>query len=382
MSPFPKNAHFLFFVKNTSRTVFELSAHTYWNEKIGELSDAAYARFIEYSLIAPATIRQILDRGYKKDELRPLLKNRGLKVGGTKAELIERMIVADPDWGKAQVEDSRLYLRTSSGQRVADEIYDAIGREEGAMEMRLTLLIHEGRYEEAFRVWADWDEEEVFPRDEWQGIDNRETDPAYFVQMAQRIEKLLPVGKRERAILNLLYGRASYDQETLSAGHAAAYERDLLDWRAAPFIVGLRIEGPKNGTECSFSSLYEGCYRLADAPDYPFGLCDNEPCCVCFWSCIFDDKSQGIEWKIPARRHPKAGGHIEREPSPISEKDVRQLASILGEVGVAKISEAEIQVVVTQNVKPEHRYISPAPAPQSFWRRIYWTIVRVLGKEY
>lgn len=338
----PTQAHRLFFVKATSKTLFELLAADYWQEKIGE-TDATYRRCIAAGLIAPASVEQILDRGYKKEDLKPLLKDRGLKLSGKKAEMIGRLLESDPGWCWAQTENSRFYVRTPEGQRLADEIYNAIGSEAGEMEARLTLLIHDGHYEEAFRTWANWDEDQVFPRDEWQGIDNRETDPSRFVQMAQRIETLLPVGRRERAIVNLLYGRGTFDPDLLSANHAAAYERDLISWREASFIVGLRIEGPKNGTECSFSSLYEGCYRLEDAPDYPFGLCDNEPCCVCFWSFIADDEMAGVEWKIPERRHPQAGPHIERTPAPLTMEGLRELAQVTNGVTSAKITEADIQ---------------------------------------
>lgn len=347
--PLPTKAHRLFFAKATSDSLFELLAADYWSDKLGETA-ATYQRCITSGLIEPASVEKILDRGYKKEDLKPLLKARGLKLSGKKAEMISRLMEADPAWCRAQTENNRFYVRTLQGRRLAAEIYDAIGREEGEMEMRLTLLIHDGFYEEAFRTWANWDGDQVFPRDDWQGIDNRATDTCRFVQMARRIESLLPVGKRERAILNLLYGEANYDGDMLDANHAAAYERDLMQWRETNFVVGIRIEGPRNGTECSFSSLYEGCYRLEDAPDYPFGLCDNEPCCVCFWSFIADDEAEGIEWKIPERRHPHAGPRIERVPEPLTEDGIRNLAKVMRAIGV-DVTEKDISVAIENSMR-------------------------------
>jgi hypothetical protein len=359
----PTQAHRLFFVMSTSRTVFELSANGYWAAKLGEPSDAVFRRCIDAGLIATAVTQQILDRGYKMEELKPLLKARGIKSSGKKAEMIDRLIVSDPDWCKSQTNSSRFYVRTPDGQRLAEEICDGIGREKGKMEMRLTLLIHDGRYEEAFRTWTVWDEDEVFPRDEWLGIDNRETNPNYFVEMAHRIEKLLPVGKREQAILNFLYGRVSYEPDMLAATHAASYERDLIAWREAPFVVGIRIEGPNNGTECSFARLYEGCYRLEDAPDYPFGPCDNEPCCVCFWSLIGDDETAGVEWKVPEHRHPMSG------PRKISEFNNRVVGDPIRGHLVERCLPARAAIPVAQSEA------SPLAAGRSPWAHLWhWLI--------
>lgn len=308
-NPLPTPAHRLFFIKATNRTTFKLLAADYWADKVGEAS-ATYQRCIAGGFIAPASIEQIIDLNYKKEELKPLLKERNLKLSGKKDELIARLMAADPVWCKTQTEGNQLYVRTPAGQRLADEIYDAIGREEGEMEARLLLLVHDGKYEDAFHTWAAWDEDQVFPRDEWQGIDNRETDPRQFVEMAQRIEKLLPPGKRERAILNFLYGRASYEPDMLTAHHAAAYERDLLDWREKPFISGIKFNAGKG---CAFAQQHDGCYRLEDAPDYPFGLCElemDEGFCTCGWECIFNDEQPAGGWRVPDKRHPMAGPPI------------------------------------------------------------------------
>lgn len=341
-NPLPTPAHRFFFIKATNRTTFKLLAADYWADKVGEAS-ATYQRCIAEGLIAPASIEQIIDLNYKKEELKPLLKERNLKLSGKKDELIARLMAADPVWCKTQTEGSQLYVRTPAGQGLADEIYDTIGREEGEMEARLLLLVHDGKYEDAFRTWAAWDEDQVFPRDEWQGIDSRETDTRYFLEMAQRIEKLLPPGKRERAILNFLYGRVSYEPDMLAASHAAAYERDIMDGRKKPFIAGIRIHKTPHD-DCSFAYLYEGCYRLEDAPAYPFGLCDSESC-TCWWTSVFDDEQPEGGWRVPAKRHPLAGGRIEVPPEPPTEESIRRLAEVMNTVlpPEGKIREEDIQ---------------------------------------
>lgn len=105
--------------------------------------------------------------------------------------------------------------------------------------------------------------------------------------------------------------REVIDIELLRSGCSAAYERDLLEYRTKRYIVGIQIY-ESEGNKCQFSSSYAGCYRLEDAPDFPFGPCGHEPefYCLCFWTPVFED--DGVpDWKSPAHRHPLAGGRID-----------------------------------------------------------------------
>lgn len=257
-------AHRLFFAKATSRGVFNLQYNDYWDEKLGESGADVMHRFIAEGLIAPAPIKDVIDKQFTVEQLKPHLKKLGLKLGGKKFELLERIIVADPEWAQAQTKDGALYYRTR--------------------------------------------EDQVFPRDEWQGIDNRKVDPAPFVQIARSIAAKLPTGERERAIINVLYGNASYEPKELETIYGSAYERDLVHYREAPFIVGLQIIPAKNDS-CDGACKISGYYRLEDAPDYPFEVCTGE-FCNCYWICIFEDEAMGIEWKTPTRRSRCAGPPI------------------------------------------------------------------------
>jgi hypothetical protein len=177
----------LFFAKATNRGVFDLGYADYWDAKLGDSGTVVLRRFIAEGLIEPAPIETVIDKRFTIDQLKPHLKSRGLKVGGKKPEMVARIMAADPVWAQEQTKGLELYRRTSEGQRLADEIYDSISAKQGEMEARLTMLIHDGRHEEAHRAWAEWDAEQVFPRDAWLGVDNRKIDPSHFIQMAQSL---------------------------------------------------------------------------------------------------------------------------------------------------------------------------------------------------
>lgn len=310
-------AHRLFFIKVTANGVFGINPNDYWNIKLGEPCAAVIQRFIKEGLIEVAPIESVFSNIFTVDQLKLHLKELGLKVGGKKADLVARIIAADTGWVQKQIQGRNLYTLTKEGRRLSDEINDVIGRESGEMEARLTLLIHDGFYKDAFRLWAEWDADQVFPRDEWSGLDNRKVDPSSFIQIAKSIASKLPVGDRERVILDVLKGNGSYNPTAILARHSADYERDIMEWRESSFVAGIKII-VREDTECAFAKQYAGCYLLEDTPDYPFGPCEQhnpeiDGFCTCWWQSVMDDEKPAGGWKVPDKRHRLAGPAIKRE---------------------------------------------------------------------
>lgn len=303
---FKSKERLLFFARKTGRGAFTLEYDGYLDEDLGENGAPVLRGFIDDGLIEPLPVHAAIDRLFTADELKPHLRARGLRVGGRKPELVARIVAADPAWAGDHASSAGLYRRTTFGQAVADDIYESIGREEGEMEARLLLLIHDRRYEEAFRAMAAWDRPSELRPHSSRGVSKELGDPAGFVELAGYIERGLPAGARERAILSLLYQRGDHAPAERDAVHGAYYERDLRAWMKYPFIIGLRVVGPREASECSSAAAHAGAYRLEDAPDYPFQPCDREPCCSCHWEPVMEDEAEGVQWKEPARRHPLA----------------------------------------------------------------------------
>jgi hypothetical protein len=158
---------------------------------------------------------------------------------------------------------------------------------------------------------------------------------------SQSIAAKLPVGERERVTLNVLLGRANHDPIAHQAQSGATYERDLLEYRKTWGVAGIRIE-PSPNEPCANAKGYAGCYKLEDAPDYPFGPCEMtgpeyEGFCTCGWSAVFDDEKPKGGWKVPKKRHPLAGAHIETPPEPMTEDGIRSLAAALNNITDANI---------------------------------------------
>ncbi|MDP2784384.1 MAG: SAP domain-containing protein [Sulfurimicrobium sp.] len=121
--------HGLFFVKTTRSDVFDLTYSDYWDKKLGEKGTDVLLRCAREGLIETAPIDVVIDKKFTIDQLKPHLKERGLKVGGKKSEMVSRIIETDPSWAQNQNSSGSLYRRTSIGNSVASEIHESIGRE-------------------------------------------------------------------------------------------------------------------------------------------------------------------------------------------------------------------------------------------------------------
>ena len=94
----------------------------YWDGPLGEPAGAAVQRFIALGWLVPATLAAKLDSRFRTSDLKPLLKERGLRVSGRKDELIERLIAADESGMTALVAEMKVY-ECSSESRVRAEQY-------------------------------------------------------------------------------------------------------------------------------------------------------------------------------------------------------------------------------------------------------------------
>jgi len=71
---------------------------SYWDEVLKEPQISIIERFIKDGLITNASSSSVMDYQYNTTKLKSMLKERGLKVSGLKADLIKRLVSADPDY--------------------------------------------------------------------------------------------------------------------------------------------------------------------------------------------------------------------------------------------------------------------------------------------
>jgi hypothetical protein len=293
--PFKSEAHRIFFARRTHNSVFTPQYEDTWQATLGEDPTSVLRTFVEDGLLAPASPFDAMEAAFTVPELKAKLKGLGFKVGGKKAELVSRLIAADNAFAESVAAGK--YVRTEEGKRVAEEIWQRVRQDEAWRDVDILHLLTGRRYGEAFDHFAAWNAERPSP--------DVLPDRAWFMSTAMDMDAL-PDGEREQAIHGLLVGRPHYSQGAMTTLHAAYYKRDLRQYLETPYIVGIKIE-PSPAASCQQAADYAGCYRLEDAPDYPFGPCsyveDDESACICCWYPIFDNETTGVVWKTPARRH-------------------------------------------------------------------------------
>ena len=345
----------LFFAKATSRGPFRFHSRDYWEAPLGEPPERAFSRLVEAGLVRAAPDEALIELKHTVDSLKRLLRERGLKVGGRKAELVARMKEADPVWWGEECRpaspglDGRPFERTEEGQRLADEIYAEIGADRARIELELLDLVAAGDLLAAHRAWARWCLQQVFRAESGTALND-------LLPLAEFLASELQPGDARRLLVGAIMGNyTGASSEAMRALRAWWYRRDLLSYRACKNIKGLQIVAP-DGAVCAQAAKYAANYRLRDAPVYPFGPCDLEGFggCRCTWLAIFEDEARGLVWRWPKERHPCAGPYMERAPEPLTLERLRATGAVLG------ADEASIQEAARNaGLRPKHS----APAP-------------------
>lgn len=331
--PLPSKAHRLFFIKSTSRSPFAFHANESWDGVLNEPHGEAFTRFIDAGLIVPETDYRAIQATYTVDQLKDLLRARGLRLSGKKDDLLNRMREADPVWWEGAARSVPYFVRTREGQRIADTIYMEIGNESASMEIAVMDLIVEGRYSEACEARNEWSRQQVF------GGPTNSCDE--FQEIAEFVMARLERGDAIRALVNHVIGRANYEEKARSVFTAWYFQRDLIKFRQSSYIKGLRIIAPNDGF-CGKAASHAANYRLRDAPSFPFKDCDRDGGCVCRWEPIFETESAGLVWRMSKERHPMSGGPLPRNDPPSTKASIRALGNMLG------ATEEDIQVAINK----------------------------------
>jgi hypothetical protein len=299
-----------FFAKNTGKKPFKLDY-----DRSRTCDDAATLQrrkqlCVDAGLIRQATPDEVACELHTLEQFKSLLKVSGLKVGGNKQELLERLKAADPCF-EASLPVADYWMLTSTGDVLRGEIWQAVRAGEAVITLEIMHLLSLRRYDEAFDTY--W----RFVATDFTG--QQCVDRGTFEMFVEKMDKL-PDGEREQAIFTVMGGRPHYTHAAMTAQKAAYYQRGLMQARETPGAIGIRIEPPPDG-RCSKAAKYAGCYRLEEAPDYPFSPCsqdDDGLGCTCLWTTVFHDKDNICDWKSPVRQHPNAGPPIVMAHEPLN----------------------------------------------------------------
>lgn len=131
--------------------------------------------------------------------------------------------------------------------------------------------------------------------------------------------------------------------ESRNAFSAYRFREDLLDWRGAPFVVGLRVL--TGVAPCERAKTLAGAYRLDSAPAFPPPECAcSLGSCCCTWEPIFLDDPEPAFWKTPLVLHESAGPPIHRPSVPLTLERLRAMAGMLATIVGREVGEDSIRL--------------------------------------
>lgn len=156
-----------------------------WRQALGEDPCRAIKRFVYEGLLEPVPLPELLARQYKVSDLTKMLRHRGLRASGRKAEMIARLIEADPKGMEKAVAGVTLLKCSERGREVADAYLARERSRRERMEEEVIEALKHRKFRNASLAVASYEAEQVFPRG--MGIDWKHYDPSGDVELLTAI---------------------------------------------------------------------------------------------------------------------------------------------------------------------------------------------------
>ena len=187
-------AHLLLLSKFAApRAIDDYSRDELWNSALHEPADQVIRQFIDAGMIARATIAQLLDYRLRAAELKRQLRARNLADGGTKAEMIERIMAADPAWVQQHTAGISVYICTDEGRAIAEKDNELRKAQRLVCENTVKTALTKGNFGAAAQAVYTFEAAQVFPRGigvDWNHQDSAQDENALRAIAACNIKAL------------------------------------------------------------------------------------------------------------------------------------------------------------------------------------------------
>lgn len=269
----------------------------YWQQSLKEAPLKAVERFIDKQLIEPADAKSIAESVFTTAKLKGLLRERGLKVSGKRAELIVRLLDADPEWAEKFAIGAHLYQCTEEGRALAEEQQARARSEHRNVEAEVLESLRKGNFEKASKIIGRYQEK--------RGSDER--DISEDVQMLRAMFETTPqilagVTEETLSILRFAAGmmylwgaikakvwlppdldtglRMNPETAASMIYIHADYCRQIKDWRESGMVDRVEIIG--SGDSCEACREIAGkTFSIDEVPTIPCPKCTHKKGCLC-----------------------------------------------------------------------------------------------------
>ena len=138
------------------RDVAQVMDWQYVKEQIGEPTKSAIDRFIKEGALVPCTLEEKLARLLTVDELKDLLRERGLKVSGGKAKLIHRLVQADGPAAEALTHGHQIMKCSGEALAILEAFWQEREQAERNAKSKSFELLLAGNPQEAYREFLQY----------------------------------------------------------------------------------------------------------------------------------------------------------------------------------------------------------------------------------
>jgi hypothetical protein len=148
----------------TLRAADDFTRDDLWQSVLNQSPEQAIKQFLDTGAIRATTIDELLDYKFKAGELRRQLQSRQLSESGTKTQLIERIMSADPAWVQQATAGLAVYTCTDGGRALAESYLEQEKQQRTSAQQKALEALGQREYADAARIVYAFEAEQVFPR--------------------------------------------------------------------------------------------------------------------------------------------------------------------------------------------------------------------------
>lgn len=283
--------------------------HT-WRPVLGEAAEKTIEKFVRDGYLEIAGISASMELKFNLADLKRMLKTRGLKISGNKAQLINRLLEADEDAMMQEVADLELLRCTAKGIAIVENYIAAEAEKRKRAEEDSFNALRRSSFAEASQIVGRYEAEQVFARGlgvDWEGAQNprvvrqleiiANANPCILkgikpeclshIRVAAQMMQLWGSNATIRWIPVLLETGHKFDANT-AAQMFTSFAVNMLrlqeyrDPELRVFLKGIRVSGIEDERQCPGCAALEGrLFSPDDVPELPYEHCTSERGCRC-----------------------------------------------------------------------------------------------------
>lgn len=229
-----------------------------WETVLKEKPGDAIEQFLKDGVLEPADLMEYVDYKFKATQLKTMMKERGMKVSGRKAELVRSLVENDRESMLEITKDLNLYRTTAEGTEISEHYLKEEKAKKAAAERETLASLTNREYSKAVRVIVQYEQSQVFPRGlgiDWKNY-NVESDIESLKAIFEKTPKILNGIKNDRL-----------DELRLAAGMMQLWGTNRAHpWLSDNFETGIHLDGNAASLMLVFHANYLrdiGKYRRA-----------------------------------------------------------------------------------------------------------------------